>query len=164
MAIVPYEISSQSSVNVAVLYNGATITTATAPVTDAEPEFFTSGSAGVNGLGPLNEDGSTNTIDNASVEGGILTFFVTGEGLLNPATPDGQVTVSGAAPTPVESVSVTMNGTAATVTNVAEAVGLPAGILTLQATLPSAITTTSACSVVITVGSHASLTIYVAVQ
>jgi uncharacterized protein (TIGR03437 family) len=164
VAIIPYEIAGQSSVKVTVQYNGANVISATAPVTDAEPEFFTPGSAGVNGVGALNSDGSINSIGNGAAEGSTLTFFVTGEGLLNPSTPDGQVTVTGAAPVPVGTVSVTMNGSAATVTSSAEAVGLPAGFLAVTATLPAAITTTTSCSVVITVGSHTSLPIFIAVD
>jgi uncharacterized protein (TIGR03437 family) len=163
VAIAPYEISGLSSATVAVQYNGVQLLSTTVAVTDAEPEIFTSGSSGIS-LPPLNDDGSINSQTNAAAEASTITFFVTGEGLLNPATPDGQVTVSGAAPVPVEGVSVLMNGATATVVSATEAVGLPAGVLVVSATIPTPITTTSAMSVVVTVGSHTSLPAYVAVQ
>jgi uncharacterized protein (TIGR03437 family) len=164
VAIVPYEIAGLSQVPVKVFYQGKQMLSATAPVTDSEPEIFTAGSSAINSLWIANSDGSQNRQANAAAETSTITLFVTGEGQTSPSGVDGQVTVSGSEPKPLDNVSVFINGTAATVTSAAEADNLPAGILQISVTLPSSVTTNKAASIYVQIGNNTSLATTLAVQ
>jgi uncharacterized protein (TIGR03437 family) len=153
-----------SKVTVAVQYQGNQVISAIAPITDSEPEIFTASSSGNNTLWIQNSDGTQNTLANPAAESSTMTLFVTGEGQTSPAGVDGQVTASGATITPLETVTVTVNGTAATVTSAAEAANQPTGVLQVSFTLPSTVTTNAAASIYVTVGNNGSLATTIAVE
>jgi uncharacterized protein (TIGR03437 family) len=164
VVITPYEVAGLSKVTVAVQYQGNQVISAIAPITDSEPEIFTASSSGNNTLWIQNSDGTQNTLANPAAESSTMTLFVTGEGQTSPAGVDGQVTASGATITPLETVTVTVNGTAATVTSAAEAANQPTGVLQVSFTLPSTVTTNAAASIYVTVGNNGSLATTIAVE
>jgi uncharacterized protein (TIGR03437 family) len=99
--IVPFEIAGGSTVNVEVQVNGTMSNTAQLPELAAEPEIFArlgaGGAVGSPALA-LNQDGTLNSDQNPAQQGSIVTFFVSGAGLLTPTPADGSLAPLGPVP------------------------------------------------------------------
>jgi len=95
-AIVPFAVPGGESMSVMLLVNGVQSNEAFLPENGADPEIFKSSVGGVfvaNGYPnsfALNQDGTVNSLQNPAIPGTIITFFVSGAGLLNPPPVDGQ--------------------------------------------------------------------------
>lgn len=122
----PYTIAGQSTTHIEVLYQGQTAGAADVPVAAAAPALFPT---------VLNADGSLNSASNPAMQGSILTFFGTGEGLTNGANIAGQ-TASSPYAQPVLPVSITIGGATATLLYAGEAPGL-VGMLQVNALVPA---------------------------
>jgi uncharacterized protein (TIGR03437 family) len=99
--IVPFEIAGSSTVNVQVQVNSTMSNTAQLPELAAEPEIFAGLSSGgaVNGSAlALNQDGTLNSSQNPAQQGSVVTFFVSGAGLLTPTPADGSLAPVGPVP------------------------------------------------------------------
>jgi uncharacterized protein (TIGR03437 family) len=95
-AIVPYSVSGKQSVRVGVAFQGASATenTIIVPVFPVRPAVFTRNGLG-NGQGViLNQDGSSNSPENPAGRGSVITMYMTGVGLSDPALPDGTIVES----------------------------------------------------------------------
>ena len=167
-AIAPYELSGSGATQaeIVVAVQGQTTATATVPYADSSsPGIFTANSTGIfDGLAVLNSDGSVNGAGNAAAESSTITLFVTGEGQTSPPGIDGLVSAGPNYPTPLLPVTVTIGGVAATVVSATEAPGQVAGVLAVQVTLPSSVTTSNTVPVQVQVGTAVSPAINVAVQ
>jgi uncharacterized protein (TIGR03437 family) len=162
---VPYELSGATKASIVVEYLGKTTATATVPVATSSPGIFTYSSSGLLGGAPiLNVDGTVNTGGNAAAEKSNITIFVTGEGQTSPPGVDGLVSAGPTFPQPLLPVTVTIGGNPATVVSAMEASGMVAGVLQIVATLPAAVTTSSAVPVTVQVGSNVSPAVNIAVQ
>jgi uncharacterized protein (TIGR03437 family) len=75
------------------------------PVKAARPGIFTRDGSGSGYAVALNEDGSINSASNPAEKTSIITFFATGEGLIEPAVEDGLI-LGSVLPKPKELVSV----------------------------------------------------------
>jgi uncharacterized protein (TIGR03437 family) len=136
----PYTIAGQSTTHVEVFYQGQPAGEADVPVTPAAPAVFPT---------VLNPDGSLNSTSNPALQGSILTFFATGEGVTNGANVSGQP-ASSPYPQPVLPVSIAIGGAAATVLYAGEAPGL-VGMLQVDAIVPAG-TVSGGVNAVLTVG------------
>jgi uncharacterized protein (TIGR03437 family) len=162
--VVPYELNGVTAASVVVTQGGQTTGTTSIPVAAVSPGIFTASSTGVNGgLPVLNTDGTPNTPLNAAAESSTIILYITGEGQTSPGGIDGLVNGASNTPIPALPVTATVGGTAATVT-AAEASGQVAGVLQVNVTLPSSVTTSSSVLVQVQVGSVFSQQVSIAVQ
>jgi uncharacterized protein (TIGR03437 family) len=104
-AIIPYAVAERPTVNVEVEYQGVRSNIVTMPVTTSRPGIFTRDGSGSGHALALNEDGSINSSSNPAGKNSIVTFFATGEGLIEPAVGDGLI-LGSVPPKPKESISV----------------------------------------------------------
>ena len=125
------------------------------PVSAAAPAIFV---ANVSGQGAiLNSDLSVNAAGHPAARGSSISIFATGAGLLSPALADGTLVSAGNLPSSVATVSVTIGGQTATVSYHGGAPGLVAGVMQINATVPSGVTPGTAVPVTISVGGTAGL-------
>jgi uncharacterized protein (TIGR03437 family) len=152
--IVPYEVAGKSSTVMQVTYASAAGTLQTAawalPVAATVPAIFTLDSTGTGPAAVLNQDGTINSAANPAVRGSIVSIYATGEGQTTPGGTTGSV----AGPTaviPVLPVTVTIGGVSAAVQYAGSAPGEVAGLLQVNAAVPSGIAAGTA-AVVVSVG------------
>ncbi|SPF31953.1 Amidase (modular protein) [Candidatus Sulfopaludibacter sp. SbA4] len=166
VAIVPYGVSGKTSSKVTVEYNGQVSAPLTVQVTDVAPGIFTNQPLGKGSPLVVNIPGGTqNSPANPAPKGSVITFFVTGEGLVTASGStlpiDGRLA---AAPlqTPVATVAVSLNSQSA---NVIYAGALPgsAGIMQVNVQL-DANEPSGTLPLVVQVGSKSSQTLNVSVQ
>jgi len=166
VAIVPYGVSGKTSSKVTVEYNGQVSAPLTVQVTDVAPGIFTNQPLGKGSPLVVNIPGGTqNSPANPAPKGSVITFFVTGEGLVtasgNTLPIDGRLA---AAPlqSPVATVAVSLNSQSA---NVIYAGALPgsAGIMQVNVQL-DANEPSGTLPLVVQVGSKSSQTLNVSVQ
>ena len=84
----------------------------------------------------LNQDGSVNSTANPAHRGSTVVLFGTGEGMTTPAGVDGRVATT-VYPKPIMPVSVTIGGRAAQVQYAGTAPGDVAGVLQINAIIPT---------------------------
>ena len=149
-AVVPYEVSGSSTAKVVVTYKNQLSATFTAPVVATAPGIFTSGETGTGEIVAINSDNSINSATNAAAAGSAVLLFATGEGATDPAGVDGAITTD-FFHAPLASISVTMGGKPATVVFAGSAPGMIAGVLEVEAIVPSG-AGTGAVPVVLTAG------------
>jgi uncharacterized protein (TIGR03437 family) len=89
-ALVPYEIAGAQQVSVTITSSLGTTTTGPLQVVPVQPSIFA----------VLNPDGSRNSYQNPAPFGAMVTFLVSGAGVLTPALPDGTI-ASSPSPAPV---------------------------------------------------------------
>lgn len=166
VAIVPYGVSGKTSSKVTVEYNGQVSAPLTVQVTDVAPGIFTNQPLGKGSPLVVNIPGGTqNSPANPAPKGSVITFFVTGEGLVTASGStlpiDGRLA---AAPlqSPVATVAVSLNSQSA---NVIYAGALPgsAGIMQVNVQL-DANEPSGTLPLVVQVGSKSSQTLNVSVQ
>jgi len=139
-AIVPYGISTSGATSMVVEYNGIQSTPVAIPVSLALPGIFTADSSGKGDAACLNQDGSFNSPSNAAARGSVITLFVTGEGATSPAGIAGKLAIAPYA-TPVQPVTVLIGGQPAAVQYAGAAPGEPAGMMQINAVIPTTIDT-----------------------
>ena len=153
-AVVPYEVASQTSVQVQVENLVARTPPFSMPVQSATPGFFTANGSGIGQLAALNQDYSVNSASNPAAQGSVVILYATGMGALNAAVPDGTIISSTALPALASPVQVTIGGKTAQVLYAGPAPELVAGTIQINVTIPSGITGNVA--VVATVGTASS--------
>ena len=157
-AIVPYEVAGQSSVNLAVVYQGNASAPFPVAVAAAIPGIFTNDSSGQGQGAILNyPDYSRNGPANPAPRGQYVFIYGTGEGLTTPPGVDGRI--SG---TPLPSVilncTATIGGETAAVNYCGEAPGSTAGLVQVNAMIPESVSPGGAVPVTITIGGVTSQT------
>ncbi len=83
-----------------------------------------------------------NTTANAAADASTITIFVTGEGQTFPPGVDGLVAQGPTFPVPNAPVVVTIGGVQASLSSYGGVLGQPAGVLQIQAAIPSSVTGT----------------------
>jgi uncharacterized protein (TIGR03437 family) len=154
-AMAPYFIANLQTVHVQVEYLSHRSAALVAPVVAASPGLFTRNQQGAGQASALNQDGHTaNSAATPAPAGSIVSLFLTGEGQTSPPGYDGKLAAS-ILPTPVLPVSVTIGGLPAHVDYAGAAPGMVAGIMQVNARIPSAVTPGPAVGVTVTVGTAA---------
>ncbi len=108
-AQVPYEMAGQTSAQLNLVYQGATLASMQVSLADASPALFTV-NYGTGNAVAVNQDGSINSVENPAAQGSIVVLYATGDGQTSPTGVTGQAAQS-PFPTPVLPVALTM-GTA----------------------------------------------------
>ena len=140
-AIVPYAVAEKATVVVDVEYRGVRSDPLTLPVSPARPGIFTFDRSGSGQGAILNEDGSLNSPANPAQRGSIIVMYLTGEGLLDPASADGAI-LGGTLPKPRLPVSLwfedprTGDGDFAEVLYAGGVSGSVAGLLQINVRVP----------------------------
>ena len=150
-AMVPYEVTG-SNAQVAVVYQGQAATAQTATLAVTSPGVFTANSSGTGPAAALNNGKTVNDSGHPANSGDVVTLYFTGGGQTNPAGVDGKPNGDGSAgnpiPLPVQSVFVNIGGKNATVQFAGGAPGVVAGIMQVNAVVPSGLSAGAAPVVV----------------
>jgi uncharacterized protein (TIGR03437 family) len=150
-AVAPYSIAG-ANVQVFVQYQGATSAPVTLPVAPVAPALFTADSSGKGQAAAYNnQDGTLNGAAHPAKVGSYISLWLTGAGQMNPTGVDG---LPGAAPLPqpAAAVSVTIGGQSVTPQYAGQAPTAVAGVMQINAQIPSGIQTGTAVPVVVQVG------------
>ena len=134
-AIVPYSMPIGGAADVVVTYQGQTFTAAALPVVPSAPAIFTLNSSGIGQAAAVNQNNSINGTATPAPSGSVITFFVTGEGLTNPAGVDGKPATA-PLPKPILGVFVTLAGQTVPIEYVGGAPGLVAGVMQVNVRIP----------------------------
>jgi uncharacterized protein (TIGR03437 family) len=156
-AIVPYAVGANPTTQVQVRYQGQPSNTLTLSTAASAPGIFSANFSGGGQGAILNQDYTINTSTNPAVKGSEIMIFATGEGRTNPAGVDGRLApdVLASIPMPVQKVSVAIGGINVTPDYAGGAPGLVAGVLQVNARIPTNVVSGNQ-TVVITVGSASS--------
>jgi uncharacterized protein (TIGR03118 family) len=159
--IVPYELAGFSSASVALKFtnqfNNVAPAAFTAQVGLTAPGLFTIDSSGSGQAVVINQDGTVNSATNAAAKGSVVLLYGTGEGPTAPSGQNGSITVGRILPGPILPISLTIGGLPARVISATSAPGSVAGILQVEAIIPTGVTT-GAVPVVMSAGSASSQT------
>jgi uncharacterized protein (TIGR03437 family) len=149
-AVVPYSVAG-SNVQVFVQYQGATSAPVALAVAAVAPALFTADSSGKGQAAASNQDGTLNGAAHPAKVGSYISLWLTGAGQMNPAGVDGQ---PGAAPLPqpAAAVAVTIGGQSVTPQYAGQAPNVVAGVMQINAQIPSGTQAGNAVPVVVQVG------------
>jgi uncharacterized protein (TIGR03437 family) len=149
-AVVPYSVAG-SNVQVFVQYQGQSSAPVTVPVAAVAPALFTADSSGKGQAAASNQDGTLNGAAHPAKVGSYISLWLTGAGQTNPAGVDGQ---PGAAPLPrpAAAVAVTIGGQSVTPQYAGQAPNVVAGVMQINAQIPSGTQAGNAIPVVVQVG------------
>jgi uncharacterized protein (TIGR03437 family) len=149
-AVVPYSLAG-SYVQVFVQYQGATSAPVPLAVAQVAPALFTADSSGKGQAAASNQDGTVNGAAHPAKVGSYISLWLTGAGQTNPAGVDG---LPGAAPLPqpAAAVTVTIGGQSVTPQYAGQAPVAVAGVMQINAPIPSGIQAGNAVPVVVQVG------------
>jgi uncharacterized protein (TIGR03437 family) len=160
---VPYEVAGLGAVAVTITRNGLTSAAFPVSVAASAPEIFTFLDGGNRGI-VFNQDGSINSADNPAARGQIIVFYVSGEGVTNPALASGTpAPLTIATPVPALPVSVQVGGAPAEILFAGVAPGL-AGVMQVNARIAADAITGSDVFLVIGVGDAESRMVTVSVN
>jgi uncharacterized protein (TIGR03437 family) len=150
-AVVPFGISG-SNVQVFVQYQGRTSAPVALAVAPVAPALFTADSSGKGQAAASNQDGTLNGAAYPAKVGSYISLWLTGAGQMNPSGVDGQ---PGAAPLakPAAPIAVTIGGQSAAVQYAGQAPNTVAGVMQINALIPSGIQAGNAVPVVVQAGS-----------
>jgi len=160
-AIVPYEIAGNPLAFVEVTFAGQTSNEPSLQFAATAPGIFTQNSSGTGPGAILNGDSSLNSQQNPATPGSTVQIFMTGEGLTTPAQATGAVTpvntsgVGPITPAPQLAVAVLIGNQPAQVIWDGEAPGLVAGVLQVDAAVPTT-ASAGANSITVQVGNQIS--------
>jgi uncharacterized protein (TIGR03437 family) len=151
----PYNVAGKSTVQLKVEYNSVQSAAVPMNVAVSAPGVFTSSGSGTGGIIAFNFDETTSTYtlnsDSAlAPKGSIIVFYATGEGVTSPASTDGQI-VAAPASTPNPAVTVQVGGKDATVLYTGGIVGLVAGLMQINARIPTDVAPGKAIPAVVTI-------------
>jgi uncharacterized protein (TIGR03437 family) len=162
-AIVPYSLTG-TTVQISVVYQGATVVSTSASLAAAAPALFTLDQSGQGQAAAVNQDGSVNGGDSPAQVGGLISLFLTGSGQTAPRSTD--VGFAGAAPPPPGlPVTVTIGGQPAQVQYAGGAPFELTGLMQINVFVPTGIGTNGPVPITVQVGTASSppgVTIYVA--
>ncbi len=136
-AIVPYAVAGKTSTKVVVEYNGVKSSAVTMAVADTAPAIFTISASGTGQGAILNQDYSVNSTASPAKRGDIVQIFATGEGATNPVVADGLLVPASSLAHPIAAVSVKIGDLDAPVAYSGSAPGLVAGLVQINAKIPS---------------------------
>ena len=151
--IVPYEIAGNAMTSVSIQYLNLRSSGVSVPVATSSPGIFTTNGTSQGAI--LNQDSSVNSANNGADPGSIVSIFATGEGQTSPSGIDGTIN-QGTLPMPLLPVTVQIAGQNVPVQYAGAAPGEPAGVLQVNATIPSSVPRGVPVPVVIMVGNTSS--------
>jgi len=164
--IAPYAIAAKSGtqVNLVLTYNAIASAAFTVNVVDTDPGVFSmdasgAGQGAILNYNSLTTDYTVNSSSNAATKGSTVVIYVTGFGQTNPLGDETQLIGPGQPPAPVvpvAAVTVTMGGQAAPVLAAQAPLGSVPGVLQINATVPTAVTSGNSVPVLVTVGNATS--------
>jgi uncharacterized protein (TIGR03118 family) len=158
-AIVPYEVAGSTSTSISLnftnQFQSQFPTPISVPVAPSAPGLFTLDSSGNGQVVAINQDGTVNGPTNAAARGSVVLLYATGEGSTAPAVPDGAITAGRFLPGPILPVTLAIGNQPARVIYAASFPGTVAGVMQIEAVIPSGVTP-GAVPVVVTVGTVAS--------
>ena len=154
-AVVPYAVAGRTRVSFQVEYLGVRSNAVNLDLAAAAPGIFTLNSSGRGPGAIVNQDGTVNSAANPARVGSTVAIFATGEGQTEPAGVDGKLAVE-PLPRPRLPVSVLVAGAPAQVLYAGAAPGLVAGVLQINAVIPSGVAAGNAVPVMVTIGGAAS--------
>lgn len=162
-AVAPFAMVPGAAKALRVTYNSLTSQSRSFDAVTAQPGLFTTDSSGRGQAAALNYSDTTqafslNTASNAAAKGSIVILYATGGGTLAPApTAEGQVVpTSGTVPALTGQVSLTIGGDGATVQSATAVPGSLAGLVQINAVVPSSITAGKDLPVVVTIAGESS--------
>jgi uncharacterized protein (TIGR03437 family) len=154
-AVVPYAVAGQPSTRMEVESNQALQMAAPLAVAAAAPGLFTLDASGSGQAAVLNPDYSLNSPSNPAAKGAVVMLYGTGEGQTDPPGVDGKP-CGEVPPKPTQPVSVRIGGVPAEVLYAGGAPGLVAGVLQVNARIPTQAPSGNAVPVLLTVGGFSS--------
>jgi uncharacterized protein (TIGR03437 family) len=152
--VVPYATAGQSSTQVQVQYQGGTSNTMQVAVQAAAPGIFTLDASGLGNGAILNQDYTINGRGNPATEGTEVMIYCTGGGVTNPASADGAITMSNP-PLPLltqQPIYVIIDGIYAQVVYSGGAPGAVAGLIQINAVVPTNLAPSPGVPVVVQFG------------
>ncbi len=153
-AMVPYE-TTGSTAQVTVTYQGTTSAAVTIKVAASAPGIFTANASGQGQAAAVNYGPNIpNSATNPAAPGSTVILYVTGEGQTSPGGLDGTFPKA-PFPAPLLPVSVTIGGVPVVIQYAGAASGKVAGIMEINATVPSTVSG-NALPVVVQVGNEIS--------
>lgn len=155
VAVVPYLVRGQSTVNVVVEYQGIQSASFPMAVLDSAPGIYTRDGSGVGQAAIANENGSPNTAANPAVPGTIVSIFGTGEGETRPLGQDGRVIVTDYR-TPILPVRFYLNGRELEILYAGSVPGAVSGALQVNVRIPLDLNMTGSLPIELQVGPRAS--------
>jgi uncharacterized protein (TIGR03437 family) len=135
-AIVPYSVAGKNTTQVQIEFKGIGSDTVTLQVFASDPGLFTINSSGKDQGAILNENATVNSAGNPAIKGSVIVLYATGEGQTNPSGVDGTLANS-VYPKPLLPVSVQIGGVAAEILYAGAAPGMVAGVMQVNARVPS---------------------------
>jgi uncharacterized protein (TIGR03437 family) len=154
-AVAPYGLAGKTSTQVQLKYNGATSSAMNVPVQPSTPAIFTLDSTGLGPGAILNQDYSINGTTKPAARGSVVFIYCTGGGVTSPATADGAV-VGTPLPQLTLPVSVSIGGVDAPVQYAGGVPGSVAGLVQINAQIPTSLSPANGLPIVITIGGVAS--------
>jgi uncharacterized protein (TIGR03437 family) len=126
-------------------YQGQAGPSVTVPIVATAPGIFTANASGSGEAAAVNQDGTVNSFLNPAKPNTVVSFYLTGEGVTSPAGTDGAPTPLPPSPArmPAQQVVVFLSGQMVPVTYAAEAPGLVAGLMQINARIPANLIQTS---------------------
>jgi uncharacterized protein (TIGR03437 family) len=150
--VAPYGVAGRASTQVQVEYLGALSKALTVPIAAASPGIFTRDASGAGQGAILNQDASVNSAANPAPPGSIVMIYATGEGQVSPRPVDGSITGTSVLAKPLGKVTVWIGGAQAEVLYAGAAPDLVAGMLQVNARIPTGIATGPSVPVMLAVG------------
>ena len=148
---VPYWLTPGKSTVVTVQTDTALSPAVVVPVVSAAPGLATADQSGSGQGAILNQDLSLNGPANPAARSSIISLFGTGEGLISPLLPSGDLSISTPYSTTVAPVTATIGGQRAEVTYAGAAPLAPVGIVQINVKIPAAVSP-GAAPVIVSVG------------
>jgi uncharacterized protein (TIGR03437 family) len=154
-AIAPYGLAGKTTTAVTVSYNGVASNAVNMPVQASTPAIFSLDSTGLGPGAILNQDFTINSTALAAARGSTVQIYCTGGGTNTPAVADGAVVGS---PTPNLNLpaTVTIGGVNAPVSYAGGVPGSVAGLVQVNAQVPSNAPTGNGIAVVVKIGTASS--------
>jgi uncharacterized protein (TIGR03437 family) len=140
-AVVPYEMAFVANVSVSIDYLGQNSNADQVTSAATVLGLFAQNSSGSGPGAILNQDNSLNGPGHPAAKGSIVQVFLTGEGLTNPPSVTGAITVANlpppqVTPQPVQLIQVWIGGQQVNYTYAGEAPGMVAGVMQLNVQIP----------------------------
>jgi uncharacterized protein (TIGR03437 family) len=154
-AIVPYEIAADSTASIQVISNGVQSVAWALSIASSAPGVFTSSASGIGQAAVVNQDNSINGASNPAKRGEVIQIYATGEGQTVPGNATGSI-VGSPGNTTLLPVSVSIGGVDSPVLYHGSAPGEIAGVLQVNAVVPSEVAPGLAVPIQIKVGDRQS--------
>ncbi|MEO8369274.1 MAG: BACON domain-containing carbohydrate-binding protein, partial [Candidatus Solibacter sp.] len=154
-AVVPYSVAGKTRTSVQVKYLDGASNSISLEVRPSHPGIFTLDSSGVGPGAILNQDTSVNTSGNRAEALSVIAIYCTGGGVTNPASTDGEV-IAGALRRLTQTATVTIAGVNAPVKFAGAVPSSIAGLIQINAEIPTGLVPTTGAPVIVKIGDWSS--------